>query len=288
MKCWDDVLRTPVRFRTLPLGGYIILSADTYYMRYVYKITNLVNHKVYIGQTYDFAQRKAGHLYASKDLTNERPLYRSMRKHGVENFSFDVIDECVDDLIDEREKFWISHYNSTNLDKGYNLESGGKGCTDITRQTLSEALKGNTHCVGRVASSETRDKLRKCGQITTERRFGSRKNVTEIRLCKCGTSFEVTYSSNRKAHVRETYSDQCSHSRERSATTKSKISTALRFEPSDALLVAIKNNTPLIKLMSEHSVSYSTLKRLKQKVRDEESRSPQAKWQADRGSRTRS
>lgn len=238
-------------------------------MRYVYQIINMTNQKVYIGQTCDFAQRKAGHVYASKDITNERPLYRSMRKHGVENFSFEVIEECADDLVDEREKFWIRHYDSTNLDKGYNLEPGGKGCSDETRRTLSEALKGNTHCVGRVASAETRDKLRKCGQITTERRFGTREEVTEDRTCHCGNTFTVKYSPNRKSHVRETCSEACSHARERSSETRERISAALRLEPSEALLQAIKANTPLIQLMESHGVSYSTLKRLKQKVTSE-------------------
>jgi group I intron endonuclease len=238
-------------------------------MRYLYKISNLINGKVYVGQTYDFAQRKAGHIYASKDLTNERPLYRSMRKHGVESFSFEVIEECADDLVDEREKFWIKHYDSTNLDKGYNLEPGGKGHTDEGRRKLSEALKGNTHCVGRVASDETRDKLRKCGQITTERRFGPKEEVTEDRTCRCGNTFRVTYSPDRKAHVRETCSEKCARARERSPETRNKISTALRFEPPEALLQAIKASMPLVQLMDDFGVSYSTLKRLKQRVKSE-------------------
>ena len=238
-------------------------------MRYLYKISNLINGKVYVGQTYDFAQRKAGHVYRSKDLTNERPLYRSMRKHGIENFSFDIIEECVDSQVDEREKFWISHYDSTNTNKGYNLEPGGKGCSDETRRKLSEVLKGNTHCVGRIVSEETRDKLRKCGVITTLRRFGIRESVTENRTCSCGNAFTVTYSPNRKAYVRETCSKKCSHLRQRSAETRSRISVALRFEPSDSLIQAIKINTPLIQLMNEHDVSYSTLKRLKQKIKNE-------------------
>lgn len=242
---------------------------DTYCMRYIYKISNLTNGKVYVGQTYDFAQRKAGHIYSSKNHSDERPLYRSMRKHGIENFSFEIIEECADDLVDDREKFWISHFDSTDLDKGYNLELGDKGWSDENRRTLSEALKGNTHCAGRVASQETREKLRKCGQITTKRRFGTREYVTEDRTCRCGTTFTVTYSINRKSHVRETCSEKCSHSRERFPETRSRISAALRFEPSDALVQAIKANTPLVQLMNEHDVSYSTLKRLKQKIKSE-------------------
>lgn len=235
-------------------------------MRYLYKITNLVNHKVYIGQTYDFAQRKAGHLYAAKDLSNERPLYRSMRKHGTEKFLFEVIEECADDQIDERERFWIAYFDSTNLDKGYNLSFGGRGFTDESRRTLSEALKGNTHCVGRVVSLETREKLRKCGTITTERRFGVKETITEERTCHCGNMFQITYSPNRRAYVRMTCSDLCSQSRERSSETRDRISAKLRYTPPAALLQAIKTGTPLVQLMSEFNVSYSTLKRLKKVI----------------------
>ncbi|MFA6018562.1 MAG: NUMOD3 domain-containing DNA-binding protein [Patescibacteria group bacterium] len=133
---------------------------------YLYKITNVLNMKVYVGQTYDFAQRKAGHVYASKDVSNERPLYRSMRKHGTENFLFEVIEECTDDQVDDREKFWIAHYDSRNPEKGYNLDPGGRGCSVEGRRRLSDALKGNTHCVGRVLSTETREKLSKAGKGT--------------------------------------------------------------------------------------------------------------------------
>ena len=133
---------------------------------YIYKITNVLNMKVYVGQTYDFAQRKAGHIYASKNISNERPLYRSMRKHGTESFLFEIIEECTDDQVDDREKFWIAHYDSRNTEKGYNLALGGKGCSIDVRRKLSDALKGNTHCVGRILSTETREKLSKAGRGT--------------------------------------------------------------------------------------------------------------------------
>ena len=87
-------------------------------------ITNLINSKVYVGQTKNFANRKAGHLYGAKRGCN-RPLYRSIRKYGVENFKFEVIEECEDDVVNEREQHWVSHYDSFNPEQGYNLTTGG-------------------------------------------------------------------------------------------------------------------------------------------------------------------
>jgi group I intron endonuclease len=129
-------------------------------MKFIYKITNQINNKVYIGQTFDLAQRKAQHLFEGRpEGTADRPIYRSMRKHGLENFIFEVIEECADEAINEREIFWISHFGSTSPERGYNLSKGGQGHTDESRQKLSEALKGNKHCVGRVLSEKTKQKL---------------------------------------------------------------------------------------------------------------------------------
>lgn len=95
-------------------------------MRYVYVIRNLINDKVYVGQTRNFAKRKAGHLYGVRKGV-EHPLYHSIRKHGEENFSFEILEECEDVMINEREIHWISHFNSFNSEKGYNLTPGGDG-----------------------------------------------------------------------------------------------------------------------------------------------------------------
>lgn len=95
-------------------------------MRYVYCLMNKLNGKVYIGQTKAPASRKASHFYEAK-RGNHRHLYASIRKYGQENFSFDVIEECEDDVINEREQYWVSHYDSYNPEKGYNLTRGGEG-----------------------------------------------------------------------------------------------------------------------------------------------------------------
>lgn len=121
-------------------------------MRCIYVIRNLVNGKVYVGQTKDFARRKTNHLYcARKGL--KRPLYDSIRKHGEENFLFEVLEECEPEVTNEREQYWVSHYDSFNSEKGYNLTSGGKQHFDFSkevRQKLSESHKGlprtQEHC----------------------------------------------------------------------------------------------------------------------------------------------
>ena len=112
-------------------------------MRCIYIIRNLINHKVYIGQTKNFLRRKAGHLYAARK-GGLCLIHCAFRKHGIENFIFELLEECEDEHVDEYEKFWIAHYESTNRDKGYNIQSGGHGMyvtKSLTIEKLSEALK---------------------------------------------------------------------------------------------------------------------------------------------------
>lgn len=91
----------------------------------IYKITNNINEKVYIGQTVQKIEtRWKRHIRESK--TNCRHLYCAMRKYGIENFSIEVIEECdTEDELDEREQYWINQYDSCN--RGYNISKGGGG-----------------------------------------------------------------------------------------------------------------------------------------------------------------
>lgn len=91
----------------------------------IYKITNQLTQEVYIGQSKNIKHRIAQHKAASKRLNETALLYRKIREYGIENFSFDVIEECNVDKLDEREIYWISYYNS--YEKGYNMTRGGQG-----------------------------------------------------------------------------------------------------------------------------------------------------------------
>lgn len=91
----------------------------------IYKITNQLTQEVYIGQSRNIERRIAYHKAASKRLNETTLLYRKIREYGIKNFSFEVIEECDIDKLDEREIYWISYYNS--YEKGYNMTRGGQG-----------------------------------------------------------------------------------------------------------------------------------------------------------------
>ena len=98
----------------------------------IYKITNLLNGKCYVGQSIDIEKRWAEHksIYNHPRCSNYH-IYRAFRKYGIENFSFSVIEECEQSLLNEREKFWIQHYNS--FECGYNMTVGGDGTEMISQ-----------------------------------------------------------------------------------------------------------------------------------------------------------
>ena len=102
---------------------------DTY-IQGVYKITNLINQKIYIGISKNCWKRWSDHrakaIHSPKKEDKNKALYRAMRKYGVENFSFEIIEELPDATIEELKEAeikWISYYDSYK--KGYNETKGG-------------------------------------------------------------------------------------------------------------------------------------------------------------------
>lgn len=88
----------------------------------IYKITNKINNKVYIGQSKDIEKRWENHKYYT--YSTKTQLQCAFAKYGISNFLFEVIEECDVEDLDEREKFWISYYNS--YENGYNMTMGGQ------------------------------------------------------------------------------------------------------------------------------------------------------------------
>lgn len=96
----------------------------------IYKITCIVNNKIYIGKTTKtIQQRFDSHCKASqKPRTFTSYLYNAMNKYGVNNFTITLIENCNDEkTLNEREKFWIRKLKSQDPNIGYNIQEGGEG-----------------------------------------------------------------------------------------------------------------------------------------------------------------
>lgn len=108
----------------------------------IYKIENLVNHKCYIGQAVDINKRWRRHRETYTDTTSreyEYPIYRAMRKYGIENFSFEIVEECLREELNEKERFYIEKYDT--FFGGYNQTLGGDGAVNTDFAT-KEAIIG--------------------------------------------------------------------------------------------------------------------------------------------------
>jgi group I intron endonuclease len=111
----------------------------------IYKITNTINGKCYIGQTQHTFNRRyerngvgAERVLACYEFSKDRGdsynihLYRSMKKYGVENFTVEILEQCKTVAkLNSREKYYIKLYNSADPDFGYNYQLGG-GSTQCT------------------------------------------------------------------------------------------------------------------------------------------------------------
>nr|DAJ19309.1 MAG TPA: intron associated endonuclease [Siphoviridae sp. ctEup56] len=96
----------------------------------IYKITNTINNKIYIGQTTQTLSERI-HNYKSEVKFykgNPRPIILAMRKYGFENFCFEIVEDNIQtkEELDEREIYYIKFFDcQIENRKGYNLENGG-------------------------------------------------------------------------------------------------------------------------------------------------------------------
>ncbi len=106
----------------------------------IYCIENKVNGKKYIGQSINIEKRWETHkinLRTDKHVNNY--LQRAWNKYGEDSFSFYVVEICVPESLNEREKYWIEYYDSFN--NGFNLTLGGDGGNTIVGYTEEELQK---------------------------------------------------------------------------------------------------------------------------------------------------
>ncbi len=105
-------------------------------MAYIYKITNTINNKLYIGKTINTIEKRfAEHIKQSKiTQAKKRPLYNAINKYGIENFTIEIVEECDIKEVNEREKYWINYFNTYKY--GYNATLGGDGTNTLDYEKI--------------------------------------------------------------------------------------------------------------------------------------------------------
>lgn len=108
----------------------------------IYRITNLLNNKVYIGSSIDVAFRLKTHQYRLNVQSHENSLLqRAWNKYGKTNFSFEMVEECPFDIMYDREQFWLDTYSKEGNVYNFDLKIK-KTDSEIRRLNISKSLKG--------------------------------------------------------------------------------------------------------------------------------------------------
>lgn len=156
----------------------------------IYKWTNLINNKVYVGKTINEKRRYREHLHYKKREEN-LPIHKALKKYGYDNFKYEVVFETrsnnkdnINTILNALEKHYIRKFNSNNKKYGYNLTKGGEGTlgyklTDEERKIRSERMKGeNNPMFGGNFSEEHLRKLR----LARGNKTIHHKNVIQLSL----------------------------------------------------------------------------------------------------------
>lgn len=104
----------------------------------IYKITNKINQKIYIGLSRNIEKRWKEHkniAFNIKSPQYNKHLYKAIRKYGIENFEFTVLEECLENELSQKEIYYIKQFNS--FLEGYNETTGG--------EFYDNPLKGENH-----------------------------------------------------------------------------------------------------------------------------------------------
>jgi group I intron endonuclease len=178
----------------------------------VYKATNRINGKIYVGKTaHTLQERIAGHLRASR-LSY---FHKAIKKYGITSFDFSVIDTAEDEsVLNQKEKYWIAYLNC-KVPNGYNLTDGGEGVlgmkhSEEARARMSLTRKGRpSPTKGKSPSLETRRKIsqsltgrkqseetaRKHAQIWLGRRH-TKESIQKMSASKRGKPFSAEHRKN--------------------------------------------------------------------------------------------
>jgi len=195
----------------------------------IYKITNLINNKVYIGQTIDFNKRKKEHINALKgNFHVNKHLQSSWNKYGEKSFKFELVELCDANNLTEREQYWIDFYGGINSKNIYNNRDAGDSGT-FSEEVRAKISAKNT---GRHQSEETKAKLSKIfkGRHHTEE---ARKKISEAGKGRIGAFKGKHLSEEHRHKISETMKGRPAHNKgtKLSEETKKKIGDASRGRP---------------------------------------------------------
>jgi group I intron endonuclease len=180
----------------------------------IYKITNLLGQKCYVGQTW---QPMKDRFIQHACKNDSAKLFHAMKKYGKDNFTIECLTiVSTQALADYYEIYFISKYSSNNRDVGYNISNGGKGVgkhSSETKMKISVTLSGrkNGPCskehkanmsaakIGHVVSAETRSKISEAntGKLLSD------EHIKNIGIGHTGLKYKMKDPETRNHNISE-------------------------------------------------------------------------------------
>ena len=142
---------------------------------FIYKITNIINNKVYVGQTTETLEKRFKRHMGYQKNSNDTKFYRAVKKYGVENFRIDLIEEVeTQEELNIREEYWIRELDS--VERGYNSYYGGfaSGGDTLSEHPNLENIKE---------------------KIRTTKLGGNNPNSTKLKCIDLDTGIEYSFNS---------------------------------------------------------------------------------------------
>jgi group I intron endonuclease len=129
----------------------------------IYTITNIINNKVYLGYTRNFYYRKNDHFKLLKRGTHDNcKLQNSFNKYGIENFTFEILEECEEKFLSSQEHYWANLLNVHNDKYGYNILPTNPDSSPMRHSPESIKKMSETHkirWIGKTLSDEQKAKM---------------------------------------------------------------------------------------------------------------------------------
>lgn len=171
----------------------------------IYLITNKENGHKYIGQTTQGMNKRWKQHIQEAIRMSDKPIHRAMRKYGNHNFMIREIDECDESLLNEREQYWINHYNTFESAEGYNATSGGdklvfsEEIKQKISQKASERIFTSEHVENISIALTTKAKIEPWGMLTEQNRGNGKHCGLKIRGKDLETGLCTDYDNARMA-----------------------------------------------------------------------------------------
>ncbi len=233
---------------------------------FIYKITNKINGKIYIGQTIrPIEQRFKRHINDATNNIVDTHFSRAIRKYGKENFYIECIDTAnTQEQLTQKEQYWIKKYNSTNVNIGYNetdaiYKCGGntyKSKTEVELKDIKAKLRKS-----KLGTNNNNAKAVKCFNVNTHeelvfdtvedcKKYFNEKHHRFITIRTSGNSISLYKNIWKIAYLNDEYKNFIPKTKRRK----------IFIEVTDVLSNDVKTYNSLNKLYKDYDFSWSEIK----------------------------